>query len=203
VIEVLDSAPVFSVPVWRLLLWAADYYHHAIGDVLFNAIPVPLRQGKPASAAVQWFWFATEQGQAVDLNSLKRSPKQQQALAALRQGRIWRHQVAELEFNDAALQHYARKGWQSSTVRSPRIMTGGMAFPSAASVCGLIPNKLRQWGDSQRGGSILSLAAGRCNRFWQNRSLSQRTGKCAGTGETGAGDGAGNRPDAADHRPFS
>ena len=30
-----------------------------------------------------WYWFATEQGQAVDLNSLKRSPKQQQALAAL------------------------------------------------------------------------------------------------------------------------
>lgn len=110
VLEVLDSAPVFSVPVWRLLLWAADYYHHAIGDVLFNAIPVPLRQGKPASGAVQWFWFATEQGQAVDLNSLKRSPKQQQALAALRQGRIWRHQVAELEFNDAALQALRTKG---------------------------------------------------------------------------------------------
>lgn len=47
-----------------------------------------------------WYWFATEQGQAVDINSLKRSPKQQQALAALRQGKIWRHQVAELEFND-------------------------------------------------------------------------------------------------------
>jgi primosomal protein N' (replication factor Y) len=146
VLEVLDSAPVFSVPVWRLLLWAADYYHHAIGDVLFNAIPVPLRQGKPASAAVQWFWFATEQGQAVDLNSLKRSPKQQQALAALRQGRIWRHQVAELEFNDAALQALRTKGWQSSTVRSPRIMTGGMAFPSAASVCALTLNRQPRWG---------------------------------------------------------
>ncbi|WP_432804693.1 hypothetical protein [Escherichia coli] len=51
-----------------------------------------------------WYWFATEQGQAVDLNSLKRSPKQQQALAALRQGKIWRDQVATLEFNDAAFQ---------------------------------------------------------------------------------------------------
>ncbi|GHK36175.1 hypothetical protein ECZU06_33000 [Escherichia coli] len=40
-----------------------------------------------------WYWFATEQGQAVDLNSLKRSPKQQQALAALRQGKIWRDQL--------------------------------------------------------------------------------------------------------------
>ncbi|STI78754.1 primosome assembly protein PriA [Escherichia coli] len=57
-----------------------------------------------------WYWFATEQGQAVDLNSLKRSPKQQQALAALRQGKIWRDQVATLEFNDAALQALRKKG---------------------------------------------------------------------------------------------
>lgn len=110
VLERLDSEPVFTVPVWRLLLWAADYYHHAIGDVLFNALPILLRQGKPASATLQWFWFATEQGQAVDIHSLKRSPKQQQALAALRQGRIWRHQVAGLDFNDAALQALRTKG---------------------------------------------------------------------------------------------
>lgn len=51
-----------------------------------------------------WYWFATEEGHATDLNNLKRSPKQQQALAALRQGKIWRDQVADLEFNDAALQ---------------------------------------------------------------------------------------------------
>ena len=69
-----------------MLLWAADYYHHPIGDVLFHALPIMLRQGKPASAAPTWYWFATEQGQALDINSLKRSPKQQQALAALRQG---------------------------------------------------------------------------------------------------------------------
>lgn len=111
VIEVLDGEPVFSTSVWRLLLWAADYYHHPIGDVLFHALPILLRQGKPASATPQWFWFATEQGRAVDINSLKRSPKQQQALAALRQGKIWRHQVAELEFNESAMQSLRAKGF--------------------------------------------------------------------------------------------
>ena len=69
VIATLDAEPVFSSAVWRLLLWAADYYHHPIGDVLFHALPIMLRQGKPASAAPQWYWFATEQGQAVDINS--------------------------------------------------------------------------------------------------------------------------------------
>jgi primosomal protein N' (replication factor Y) len=40
VVEVLDSEPVFSTSTWRLLLWAADYYHHPIGDVLFHALPI-------------------------------------------------------------------------------------------------------------------------------------------------------------------
>lgn len=57
-----------------------------------------------------WYWFATEQGQAVDINSLKRSQKQQQALAALRQGKIWRHQVDEMEVSETALQALRKKG---------------------------------------------------------------------------------------------
>jgi len=147
VAEALDDEPVFSTTVWRLLMWAAEYYHHPIGDVLFHALPVMLRQGKPASATPLWYWFATEQGQVVDLNGLKRSRKQQQALAALRQGKIWRHQVGELEF--------------------------------------------------------LRLAAGGYYRLRENGSLFERAGECAGAGAPGAGDGAGDRPDAANHRPIS
>jgi primosomal protein N' (replication factor Y) len=119
--EVLDSESLFSPSVWRMLIWAADYYHHPIGDVLFHALPVLLRQGKPASAAPLWYWFATEQGQSVDINSLKRSPKQQQALAALRQGRIWRHQVAEMAFNDAALQALRSKGLCDLNSEAPAV----------------------------------------------------------------------------------
>ena len=110
VIAVLDNEPVYSTSTWRLLLWAADYYHHPIGDVLFHALPILLRQGKNACHAPMWYWFATEQGQAVDINSLKRSQKQQQALAALRQGKIWRHQVNELEVSETALQALRKKG---------------------------------------------------------------------------------------------
>ncbi|SUB74149.1 Primosomal protein N' [Pluralibacter gergoviae] len=89
--------------------------------MLFHALPIMLRQGKPASAAPLWYWFATEQGLAVDLNALKRSPKQQQALAALRQGKIWRHQVAELEFNDAALQGLRKKGYCELASEAPAV----------------------------------------------------------------------------------
>lgn len=106
----LDSEPLFPKPLWRVLLWAAEYYHYPMGEVLFHALPVLLRQGKPAHHAPLWYWFATEQGKAIDLNSLKRAPKQQQALAALRHAIIWRHQAAGLEINEAALQALKAKG---------------------------------------------------------------------------------------------
>ncbi|MFO6428395.1 hypothetical protein ACLBOM_38120 [Escherichia coli] len=93
VVEVLDVEPVFTHSVWRLLPGGGHHYYYLIGDVLFHALPILLRQAARERADADW--FATEQGQAVDLNSLKRSPKQQQALAALRQGKIWRDQVAE------------------------------------------------------------------------------------------------------------
>lgn len=110
IIDVVDNEPLYSGVVWQMLLWAAGYYHHPIGDVLFHALPVLLRQGKPAGQAPLWYWFATEQGQAVDIHSLKRAPKQQQALAAVRQGKLWRHQVAEFDFNESALQSLRSKG---------------------------------------------------------------------------------------------
>ncbi|WP_251122870.1 hypothetical protein [Escherichia coli] len=82
----LDSEPVFTHSVWRLL------YGRQITIIIrlacaVSCLPILLRQGRPAANAPMWYWFATEQGQAVDLNSLKRSPKQQQALAALRQAK--------------------------------------------------------------------------------------------------------------------
>ena len=121
VLEVLDSEPVYSNAVWRMLLWAAEYYHHPIGDVLFHALPIMLRQGKPASAAPLWYWFATEQGQAVELNALKRSAKQQQAMAALRQGKIWRHQVAELELDESGFQALRKKGLSDLASETPAL----------------------------------------------------------------------------------
>lgn len=83
-----------------------------------------------------WYWFATEEGQVIDLNSLKRSPKQQQALAALRQGKIWRDQVAELEFNDAALQALRKKGCASWRAKRQALATGVRTTRFPVSVCG-------------------------------------------------------------------
>lgn len=45
VIEVLDEQPVFDSELLQLLRWCTLYYHHPIGEVMQNALPVKLRQG--------------------------------------------------------------------------------------------------------------------------------------------------------------
>jgi primosomal protein N' (replication factor Y) len=146
VIDTLDAEPVFSSAVWRLLLWAADYYHHPIGDVLFHALPIMLRQGKPASAAPQWYWFATEQGQAVDINSLKRSPKQQQALAALRQGRSGVTRLRSWSLTMRRCRPCAGKGFASWQAKRPPSPTGEPTLLYPASGCASTPSRPRPSG---------------------------------------------------------
>ncbi|ELM3736575.1 primosomal protein N' [Edwardsiella piscicida] len=108
--QLLDTQPLFSDSLWRLLRWAADYYHHPIGEVLFHALPMLLRQGKAASHTPLWRWSLTPQGQKTDPLSLKRAPKQQQALALLLRHAIYRHQADEFDLSAAALQALKSKG---------------------------------------------------------------------------------------------
>jgi len=43
-IEVLDQAPVIHTPQLGLLIWASDYYHHPLGEVVAQALPGSLRR---------------------------------------------------------------------------------------------------------------------------------------------------------------
>lgn len=44
--EILDPAPIISEDIMQLCVWAADYYHHSLGDIFSTALPVLLRKGK-------------------------------------------------------------------------------------------------------------------------------------------------------------
>src|SRR5699024_2700909 len=67
ILEVLDSQPLFSGDMWHLLNWAAKYYHYPLGEVLFHALPVLLRQGRPAQPETITVWSLTAQGRQVDV----------------------------------------------------------------------------------------------------------------------------------------
>ena len=46
--EVIDHEALLYKEILEFLSWSANYYHHPIGEVLSNAIPKNLRNGKPA-----------------------------------------------------------------------------------------------------------------------------------------------------------
>lgn len=67
---VLDSAPVVPERAMSLYQWAADYYHHALGDVLQNALPSWLRQADRRDIDTCLSWQLTEAGQRADPETL-------------------------------------------------------------------------------------------------------------------------------------
>ena len=48
ILQPLDLAPLFTPIYWDWLHWAANYYQAGLGDVLFQALPVKLRNGESA-----------------------------------------------------------------------------------------------------------------------------------------------------------
>ena len=84
IIDVLDTESLFNSTTWDWLAWSANYYRAALGDVLFQALPVKLRNGESAVKNDRTFWRITDRGkQALESGELKRAKKQIEALNLL------------------------------------------------------------------------------------------------------------------------
>ncbi len=62
ILDVLDSGPLLPDKLLKLLLRAADYYQHPIGEVIHTALPLALRRGKPATTKSAQSWVITAAG---------------------------------------------------------------------------------------------------------------------------------------------
>ncbi len=83
--EVLDRHPVFDPITFELLRWAAEYYHHPIGEVLAAALPAGIRAGAAAEPSVD-HWALTEAGRLeLDKAPSGRAPRRRSLLARLEQ----------------------------------------------------------------------------------------------------------------------
>jgi len=83
ILEVLDPHPILDSAALGLLRWAADYYHHPIGEVICAALPKALRLGA-SSSSTEERWSATAQGrEAHERGEPKRAPKQRKLLEFL------------------------------------------------------------------------------------------------------------------------
>ncbi len=81
--QLIDSQPAMTDSLQRLCLWAANYYHHPAGDVLFHALPILLRKGQPNQLPQTIHWQLTERGKKVSLNVVKRAKKQLEVMQQL------------------------------------------------------------------------------------------------------------------------
>ena len=117
-IEVLDREPLIPADMLSLLQWAAAYYHHPLGEVLFSSLPVLLRQGDSPTMTLLRRYRLTTAGQQVDATTLQRRAPRQAAMLQL----LTRHSAgllaAQLQAYDErwrpALRALAAKGWAYS-----------------------------------------------------------------------------------------
>ena len=73
---IIDRQPLLPESLFKLFIWAANYYQHPIGDALFSTLPVLLRSGSELPEIQIANWRATTHGKGLGPDSLKRSPRQ-------------------------------------------------------------------------------------------------------------------------------
>jgi primosomal protein N' (replication factor Y) (superfamily II helicase) len=112
-IQQLDEVPLLSEKEMRLLRWAADYYQHPLGDVIFQALPVNLRKARAISLARPEGLRLTAAGQAVDPDNLSRAPKQRAVMLALRTHQpMAKHELMALtECSDGVIRSLIDQAW--------------------------------------------------------------------------------------------
>ncbi len=84
--QVYDREPVVPGRLLETLTWAADYYHHPIGEVMHAALPFDLRRGIATRPRSRDAYRLTAQGAAYDPVLLDRAPAQKRLLQLLQHG---------------------------------------------------------------------------------------------------------------------
>jgi primosomal protein N' (replication factor Y) len=130
---ILDERPLFDAEHLAFLRWAADYYHHPLGEVLGAALPVRLRRGEAALPLGEAGWRLTAAGASVDPAHQRRAPRQAAVLAQLREhlGALGHGTLTELlGACTPTLRALRAKGWvEPCRVKDP---PPGVALPEEA-----------------------------------------------------------------------
>jgi primosomal protein N' (replication factor Y) (superfamily II helicase) len=107
----LDESPVYDPVTFELLRWAAEYYHHPIGEVYAAALPVNLRAGQPATLSIER-WSVTEEGrQELAQPSSRRAPQQRALLSWLAERSSATAAEVTETFKSALLMALEARGW--------------------------------------------------------------------------------------------
>jgi len=113
VLKVLDNKPTLPLDLVQLGRWAADYYHHPIGDCIQQMLPVTLRKAEQAKEKPAQYWQCSEQlDQLPPLSA--RAHQQRSLLAVIQQsGQLSRRQIKDLGYSNSILNTLISGGYLS------------------------------------------------------------------------------------------
>jgi primosomal protein N' (replication factor Y) (superfamily II helicase) len=114
-LEIIDPEPLWDPVTLALLGWAAEYYHHPLGEVLFAAIPVALRDGA-SSARREIAWRLSECGRDALTPPPRLGHRQQELMALIGDGDATMEAISRAGLRDA-LKTLAARGWLESLER--------------------------------------------------------------------------------------
>lgn len=109
--NVVDQEPIWGAAIWPLLKWCSDYYHHSLGEVAANALPVLLRQGAEADYPTQEIWQLTDSGRAQLMQPFGRAVKQKQLLTLLAESSKTRAELEQLGISATVRKAAEEKEW--------------------------------------------------------------------------------------------
>jgi primosomal protein N' (replication factor Y) len=127
IVESIDAAPLWDETTLGLLRWAADYYHHPLGDVLFGAMPKRLRDGG-AALRENLHWRLSEAGRAA-IGAGARLGSRQKALVALLGDEGAAAAVIAEAGHQAVVRDLVRRGWLESESRAESAPPAGAGRP--------------------------------------------------------------------------
>lgn len=118
VLQIFRDTPPLSEEIFRLLRFCADYYHHPLGEVVLNALPIPLRQTRPVARAKPTGYRLTEAGFALETDALPaRATVKRKLLQSLKQvGTLARSDIAALSPSALqAIKEFIAQGWAAES----------------------------------------------------------------------------------------
>ena len=73
---ILDAEPLLGADQLAFMQWAANYYHHPVGEVMAAALPLRLRKQNDALPLEEPGWRLTDEGRAQLADPPRRAPRQ-------------------------------------------------------------------------------------------------------------------------------
>src|SRR5688572_10519719 len=127
VTQSIDTTPLWDEATFAVLRWAADYYHHPLGEVLFSAMPKMLREGAAATRE-EVVWRLSDAGRAAMAANVRLGSRQQALVNMLGEDGVAAPAIAAAG-HGAALRALARRGWLESFTRDAPPPAAGAGRP--------------------------------------------------------------------------